>query len=77
MDKKFLVAILTAFLCGSIKNTVNQLEPFQGRLAKETDNHKPYVKSKPYYLTQYGYIGDDDNTNTNINNKGKLHGISV
>ena len=35
MDIKLLVLVLTAICCGSIKNSIEQPQPFQNILAKE------------------------------------------
>ena len=64
MDKNLLVLILTAFLCGSIKNSLNQPDVFEGRRAKETDNQRHVFKrGEPDYIKNYKNLvsGTQDN----------------
>ena len=72
MDKRLLVLILTAFLCGSIKNSINQPGVFEGTLAKGTDNHRHVFKSqKPHDLQKYKNMvsGVKDNHRSYIEGK--------
>ena len=72
MDKKLLVLILTAFLCGSIKNSLNQPDVFEGRLAKETDNRRHIFNiPKPHYLKKYKNIGSGVKDNPRSYFQGK------
>ena len=78
MDKKILVLILTAFLCGSIRNNTNTHEEFQGRLAKEINNQRRTFNSKPHYLKNYDHIGHNLDGGTDNNLKGKtIHCIRI
>ena len=54
MDRTLLVLVLTAFLCGSIKNSLNQPDVFEGRRAKETDNQRHvFNRGEPHYIKNY------------------------
>ena len=78
MDKKLLVLILTAFLCGSIKNSLNQPDVFEGRLAKETDNRRHVFNiPQPHYLKKYKNIVSGVKDNPRSYFKGKILTIEI
>ena len=72
MDKKLLMLMLTAFCCGSIKNSINQPEEYQENLAKEVGNGRPATKHTPYDMTTYQQIGVDHKSSGDDDNGKKL-----
>ena len=70
MDIKLLVLVLTAICCGSIKNSIEQPQPFQNILAKEIRNEKTANKHKhAYHVEKYKKFLDD--SSINYGDKGK------
>ena len=61
MDNKLLFLMLTACFCGSIKNSINLPDEFQGRLAKAVEHKRQYPKALPYHMERYREIRNSEN----------------
>ena len=71
MDINHLVLMLTVFCCGTIRNSVHELKPFQGNLATEIRNERTVKKYEPYFIRNYKNIGSLDDSRPNDNDNGK------
>ena len=69
MDINHLVLMLTVFCCGTIRNSVHELKPFQGNLATEIRNERPVMKYEPYFIRNFKSVGTRDDSRTNDNGK--------
>ena len=72
MDINRFVLMLTVFCCGTIRNSVHELKPFQGNLATEIRNERPVMKYEPYFIRNYKRFGSRDDSRPNDNENGKL-----
>ena len=71
MDIKLFVLMATAFCCGSIKNSINQPEPFSNNLAKVIGNRRATIKyPPPYHVAKYNKVGYDDESSMSDRDKG-------
>ena len=71
MDINRFVLMLTVFCCGTIRNSVHELKPFQGNLATEIRNERTVRKYEPYFIRNYKNIGSRDDSRPNDNDNGK------
>ena len=71
MDIKLFVLLATAFCCGSIKNSMNQPEPFSNNLAKDIGNRRATIKyPQVNHAEKYNKVGYDDDSSMNDRDKG-------
>ena len=62
MDYNLLFLMLAACFCGSIKNSLNLPDEFEGRLAKPVTHNRQYPKYLPHWMKKYQII-DGSGTN--------------
>ena len=77
MDINSLILMLTVFCCGTIRNSVHELKPFQGNLATEIRNERPVMKYEPHFIRNYKRFGSRDDSRPNDNENGKLLPTSI
>ena len=77
MDINRFILMLTVFCCGTIRNSVHELKPFQGNLATEIRNERPVMKYEPHFIRNYKRFGSRDDSRPNDNENGKLLPTSI
>ena len=71
MDIKLFLLMVTAFCCGSIKNSMNQPEPLSNNLAKDVGNRRASIKYPQVYdVAKYNKVGYDDESSMSDRDKG-------
>ena len=60
--------MLAACFCGSIKNSINLPDEFEGRMARVVDNKRQYPKTLPFYMKEYREIPNHGNNDVKGNN---------
>ena len=71
MDIKLFVLMVIAFFCGSIKNSINDPEPFSNNLARVIGNRRATIKyPQPYHVAKYNKVRYDDDSSMSDNDKG-------
>ena len=61
MDYNLLLLMLAACFCGSIKNSLNLPDEFEGRLAKPVEQNRQYPKYLPHWMEKYQMIDGSGN----------------
>ena len=73
MDFKLFAILFTACMCGSYKNRRNFPAPFQGHLAHASDSYEKQMEYvRPYYMEEYGNIGDHIDETMKNKDKGEI-----
>ena len=60
--------MLAACFCGSIKNSINLPDEFEGRMARVVEHKRQYPKILPFYMKEYREIPNQGNSDVKCNN---------
>ena len=71
MDAKLVLILVYACICGTHRNRNDHLPPFRGNMADVENIHEKSTKPDlPYYLNDYGIIGNDLLPSEDMRNEG-------
>lgn len=71
MDAKLVLILVYACICGTHRNRNDHLPPFRGNMADVENIHEKSTEPDlPYYLNDYGIIGNDLLPSEDMKNEG-------